>query len=101
MLKQITVSEAGELKNWGGDTEKFEWVDEWFGENERWTCPATTYFKEVSTGNYYAFDWDKGLTKMQEDLIGGFDCFDGKEDHMVDVYQVKQIEKTITTWERV
>jgi len=95
-MKTISYEEAMELIDDG--SEKYEYVEEIVGYSGRWDQEIKIIFKD--DGNYYAFDYSRGLTEMQEDTIDTVEhCEVGlySESYSDDKVEVYPVEKVVTT----
>ena len=66
-------------------------VDEWEGEEKRWTRDMSTIV-ESPDGRYFRIDWERGLTEVQEPFV--------YEKQPIEVHrQLEERTVIITTWE--
>jgi len=95
-MKTISYEEAMELID--DYSEKYEFVEEIEGESGRWDQNIQIIFK--NDGNYYAFDYSRGLTEMQENTINTVEHYEVElysESHLDDEVEVYPVEKVVTT----
>ena len=102
MTKTITLEDADELRC-EGDTDKYTFVTEETDESDRWSEPVTVYIKENSTGKIYGFDYDSGLTEMQESMIDTIESFEdtfdeSNYDHHVALTHYEETTRVIHTF---
>ena len=102
MTKTITLEDADKLCCQGA-TDDYTFVTEETGGHGRWSELVTVYIEENNTGKIYGFDYDHGLTEMQEttiDTIERFeDTFDESNyDHHVALTQYEETTRVIRTF---
>lgn len=106
-MESITLLDAKELMEESNDT--YHFVKDIAGESGRWSCYHQVIFydpsensdnankKEDTTHNLYAFNYEEGLTEMQESTIDTEDNYElslyatGHETEKVRVYPVKEV----------
>jgi len=88
--KRLSEKEVQNLVTGDYDIPELNMVDENEGDTDRWSQFMETVFS--FKGRYYALDWQRGLTEMQENYY----------DSQV-AAEVKEVKKTIvvTEWEGV
>jgi len=95
-MKTISYEEAMELID--EYSEKYEYVEEIEGESGRWDQNIQIIFKNGDS--YYAFDYSRGLTEMQENTIytvGHYEVELYSESHLDDKVEVYPVKKVVTT----
>ncbi|QBJ03368.1 hypothetical protein HWC08_gp018 [Lactobacillus phage 521B] len=95
-MKTISYEEAMELIDEFSD--KYEFVEEIEGESGRWDQYIQIIFK--SGNKYYAFDYSRGLTEMQENTIDTVEHYEVSlysESYSDDRVEVYPVEKVVTT----
>ena len=102
MIKTITLEDADELRC-ESETDEYTFVTEETDESDRWSEPVTVYIKENSTGKIYGFDYDRGLTEMQENTIDTIERFEDTFDesnygHHVKLTRYEETVQTIRTF---
>ncbi len=102
MTKTITLEDADELRC-QGSTDKFTFVAEEADQSDRWSESVTVYIKENSTGKIYGFDYDRGLTEMQENTINTVERFEdtfygSNQDHHVKLNRYEETTRVIHTF---
>lgn len=102
MTKTITLEDADELRC-QGSTDEFTFVADETGESGRWSDPVTVYIKENSTGKIYGFDYDRGLTEMQENTINTVEryedtFYESNYGHHVELTLYKETTQVVHTF---
>lgn len=102
MTKTITLKDADELRC-QCDTDDYTFVAEETDESNQWSEPVTVYIEENSTGKIYGFDYDRGLTEMQETTIDTIESFEdtfygSNYDHHVALTQYEETTRVIRTF---
>lgn len=95
-MKTISYEEAMNLIDEFSD--KYEFVEEIEGESGRWDQYIQIIFKDDD--NYYAFDYSRGLTEMQENTINTVEHYEVElysDSHLGDKVEVYPVEKVVTT----
>ena len=95
-MKTISYEDAMDLINEASD--EYEFVEEIEGESGRWDQDIQVIFK--SDNNYYAFDYSRGLTEMQENTINTVEHYEVElysESHLDDKVEVYPVKKVVTT----
>jgi len=95
-MKTISYEDAMNLIDEFSD--KYEFVEEIEGESGRWDQYIQIIFK--SGNKYYAFDYSRGLTEMQENTIDTVEYYEVElysESHLEDKVEVYPVEKVVTT----
>lgn len=95
-MKTISYGEAMELID--EYSEKYEYVEEVVVDSGRWDQNIQIIFKD--NGNYYAFDYSRGLTEMQENTIDTVEHYEAplySESYSDDKVEVYPVEKVATT----
>ena len=95
-MKTISYEDAMNLIDEFSD--KYEFVEEIEGESGRWDQYIHIIFK--SGNNYYAFDYSRGLTEMQENTIDTVEHYEVglySESHSDDKVEVYPVKKVVTT----
>lgn len=67
------------------------------GVDRRWSRTVTTVVQHVS-GDYYAFNWEHGLTESQENEYP-WQVWDGDDLPEIELFPVEKSTRTIVTWE--
>jgi hypothetical protein len=67
-MKYITVAEAKDLIN-ESDGEYYKFVASEDVDSSRWSVLVQVVFQVKEDGKLYAFNWERGLTEMQENTI--------------------------------
>lgn len=95
-MKTISYEDAMNLIE--GSSDEYEFIEEIEGESGRWNQNIKIIF---SSGNkYYAFDYSRGLTEMQENTIDTVEHYEVElysESHLEDKVEVYPVEKVVTT----
>lgn len=95
-MKTISYEDAMDLIN--EVSEKYEYVEEVVVDSGRWDQNIQIIFK--SDNNYYAFDYSRGSTEMQENTIDTVEHYEVElysESHLDDKVEVYPVKKVVTT----
>lgn len=89
MIYEVENEEDLELIAYGGH-EDFRTIEESYGYKHRWSIDVKLIVQQVSTGKFYEFKFNEGLTESQED-----EFYDNE------LIEVEEVEVTVKQWMKV
>ena len=95
-MKTISYEDAMNLIDESSD--EYEFVEEIKGASGRWNQDIQIIF--YNGNNYYAFDYSRGLTEMQESTIDTVEQYEVElysKAHLNDKIEVYPVKKVVTT----
>jgi len=87
-------SGIAETIGYGRSTERYTHIETEFVDETRWGSVWRTVYLDSEDDRYYAFEWERGATEMQD-----YDDFDDVSH--IEVEEVKPFRVTVTEFHKV